>query len=141
VLRATYANIKPITSRSTVQLVLEMPMEAMTDIVNLLGPPLSATTVWVAVARLREGATQQPALEEPRRGTLAQQAGILCNEPAFQRWVAEQPPNLGGDVGPAAYVRTRCGVASRADLDHDDAAAAKFRDLRADFKLWMGGEG
>lgn len=147
VLRATYSNLVTVKTRSTVQLVLELPIEAMKDVIDLLGPPSAGNEVWVAVARLRTSdAAPAPALieEKPKRGSLAQQAGILCGEAAFIRYAHE---HATGDekfhgMSPEAaaeYVRFHCCVTSRSDLDKDEAAGDKFRELRASFKLWMSG--
>lgn len=142
VLKATYADIKTVKTRGVCQIVLEMPIEGMQDAMNLLGAPVSGNEVWVAIARLKSG-TETATVTPVRKGTLAQQAGILCGEPAFRRYLAEklwdgQVIMLDLDMA-ADTVRTHCGVTSRADLDKDDIAATKFHDLRADYKLWLSG--
>src|SRR5690554_1080403 len=137
VLRATYADLKTVKTRSTCQLILELPIEALTDVVALLGAPVPGNEVWVAVARLREGAAPQPALEEPKRGTLAQQAGILCSEGRFQRFAIETLClDHGGEEEAKRLIYDRCQVTSRRDLDRDDAAAERFRYLRGEYDLW-----
>lgn len=145
VLRATYSNLVTVKTRSTVQLVLELPIEAMKDVIDLLGPPSAGNEVWVAVARLRTSdAIPAPALIEgnPKRGSLAQQAGILCGEVAFQRYVAEKSDGVivGDPVAVTAdFVREHCGVLSRAELDTQETAGQRFRELKADYKLWLSG--
>jgi hypothetical protein len=144
VLKATYTNIKPVITRSTVQIILEMPMEAMTDIVNLLGPPMPASEVWVAVARLRPEVVQQPAMieapdEDKPPKPLSQVSAILCNIVAFRRFLHE---HHGLEVVPtvdeaADWVREHCGVKSRREFDTDDAAAANFISLRSTYDAWM----
>lgn len=143
VLKATYADLKTVKTRSTCQVILELPIEALTDVVALLGAPVPGNEVWVAIARLRPDTQPQKALEDQKRGTLAQQAGILCNDPAFRRYLAEAGDSrdfamLDLDMA-ADAVRDHCGVNSRADLDRDETAAQRFRDLRADFKIWLQG--
>lgn len=141
VLKACYADLKTVKTRSTCQIILEMPIEALTDVVALLGAPVPGNEVWVALARLKVG-DEAPASEPAvKKGTLAQQAGILCGEPAFQRYVADRAQ---GEFLPTAddaakYVRDECDVGSRSALDNDAEAARKFRDLRADYKLWLSG--
>lgn len=145
VLRATYADIKTVKTRGACQIVLEMPIEGMQDAIALLGAPVPGNEVWVAIARLKSGAEAIPE-PAPRKGTLAQQAGILCNDFAFVRYAHEHATGeeefSGMSIEAAAeYVRFHCGVKSRADLDKDELAARKFRDLRADYKLWLSGIG
>lgn len=75
-----------------------------------------------------------PAL--PRGGRLAKQAGILCGQRAFQRQVEQSHPEqwrdaarrCDGDLAEAAaaVIREVCGIASRAELDHDAGAAERF---------------
>jgi hypothetical protein len=138
VLKATYADIKTVKTRGVCQIVLEMPIEGMQDAIALLGAPVPGNEVWCAIARLRTGA-DAPAIEPPaKKGTLAQQAGILCGEPAFQRLAQENGYPVTVD-GAADFLRYQCNVTSRADLDSDAEAARKFRDLRADYKLWLSG--
>lgn len=147
-LKLTYADIKTVKTRGVYQLVLEGPIEGMQDAMGLLGAPVPGNEVWCAVARLRSGADaprEPEVLPPPRKGTLAQQAGILCNDPVFQKWAYEEygtyieDGRLHAADNAAAFVRAECFVQSRADLDGNEAAARKFRDLRADFKLWLSG--
>lgn len=138
VLKATYADLKTVKTRSTCQIILELPIEALTDVVALLGAPVPGNEVWVAVARLRPDAVQQPVaeLEQPhhRQKSLAQIAGIICNEPAFWKYI-----DVKGEAEAADYVRGHCNVTSRSALDHNDDAALAFRTLRTDYDLWLKG--
>jgi hypothetical protein len=137
VLKATYADLKTVKTRSTCQLILELPIEALTDVVALLGAPVPGNEVWVAVARLRPEAVQQEPeqLEPPRPPkSLAQIAGIVCSQPAFWRFI-----HVDNEDKAADYVRGYCNVSSRAALDHNEDAATAFRTLNTDYKLWLDG--
>ncbi len=59
-------------------------------------------------------------------GALARLAGIWANEPAFLEWLSAigQPARDADDA--AAFIRRAAGVESRAMLDHDPAAKARF---------------
>ena len=70
-------------------------------------------------------------------GELARLAGILCSDPDFQFWLEDVTPDeqlpaaLGGEEGAeraAVIVRHLCGVKSRAELDHNPAAAHVFHE-------------
>lgn len=59
-------------------------------------------------------------------GPLAQLAGMWANEAAFLDWMRSigQPANAPADA--AEFIRARCCVESRAQLDHDGDAKARF---------------
>lgn len=141
VLKATYSDLKTVKTRSVCQLILELPIEALTDVVGLLGAPVPGNEVWVAVARLMTPAElergvdaliETPVIEPPKRKSLAQIAGILCNSGAFQKWSG----NANADEA-AEWVRGRCNITSRSQLDTNEDAAAHFRDMRGEFDAWM----
>ena len=135
VLKATYADLKTVKTRSTCQLILELPIEALTDVVGLLGAPVPGNEVWVAVARLRPEAVQEPAaIEHKPPKSLAQLAGIICNEPAFWKYALVENAEEA-----AEHVRVYCGVTSRSALDSNDDAASKFKTLKADYRIWRDG--
>ncbi|SHK53210.1 hypothetical protein [Halomonas caseinilytica] len=82
------------------------------------------------------------------RRSLAQQAGMLCNLPAFGLYLdararrdkgmtREQLPDGTHNAEDAAdAVRRACGVESRVDLDRNEQAAAMYKRIVADFGRW-----
>ncbi|RWC91707.1 MAG: hypothetical protein EOS72_03370 [Mesorhizobium sp.] len=73
--------------------------------------------------------------EEPpprKGGPLAQRAGILCNEGAFRLWAEVQTPDAA-----KAFIYRRCGVESRVDLDHEEEAATKFKEMCVEYQVWL----
>jgi len=151
VLKATYADLKTVKTRSMCQVVLELPIEALTEVVRLLGAPVPGNEVWVAVARLDLSAAQQePAQiehanddtdDEPHKPPrpLSQVAGMLCNTPTFQQFICEQ--SEGWDHRPtsieaADWLRANCGINSRTELNTHPVAAERFRKIRADYNAW-----
>lgn len=66
------------------------------------------------------------AASHPKGGPLAKLAGLWANEPAFLEWMRSigQPANTAIDA--AEFVRARCCIESRAQLDHDARAKARF---------------
>lgn len=72
---------------------------------------------------------------------VAQQAGILCNDPQFQRFAAIRSGFPGSAFTPTAaaeYLRTCCKVNSRRDLNTDATARDQFARLRTEFDAWTG---
>ncbi|VWD12484.1 hypothetical protein BLA18628_03303 [Burkholderia aenigmatica] len=59
-------------------------------------------------------------------GPVARLSGLWANEPAFLEWMRSigQPANTPLDA--AEFIRARCRVESRAELDHDPRAKARF---------------
>jgi hypothetical protein len=142
VLKATYSDLKTVKTRSVCQLILELPIEALTDVVSLLGAPVPGNEVWVAVARLRQGGAEPgPAPVEaasepeppPRKAkSLAQTAGILCATGSFQKFVGAKSETEAAD-----YIRGHCNVRSRADIDGNEEAERIFRDIKGEYDMWM----
>lgn len=74
----------------------------------------------------------------------AQQAGILCSEPAFLRYLeTEYPPEynsinmMDGGTDAGELVRLICGVSSRAELVPGSAAAETWKQIASGYRAWM----
>jgi hypothetical protein len=125
-IKATYSEWKMVKTRKVLVLSFEVPLEQQAEVIAALGVPMPDTSIWVAIARLNETAG------EARGGRLAQQAGILCNEGAFIKWMGAKDAD-----GAAELLREHCGVLSRANLDSNEEAARKFLDLKTDYQIWL----
>ncbi len=69
---------------------------------------------------------------------IAQQAGIMCAEGGFQKFVSERAPHFEATEQDAAqYVRQQCGVNSRAHIEDKPEALRIFRDLDASYRAWL----
>jgi len=82
---------------------------------------------------------------------LSQQAGVLCNDAAFQRFLHEgvrtDADRIGGgrawsrpvtnNDDAAEAVRFLCGVNSRADLDKANAAGERWREIVGLYRAWV----
>lgn len=82
-------------------------------------------------------------VEKPKGGELSKWAGILCNDPMFWKWLTLDTVHLGFEIASNSQARMRvieiCGIMSRAELDHDHAAAKIFREeIMAKFDAWKG---
>lgn len=79
------------------------------------------------------------ALERLKGGPRSKHAAQLCKDPDFQEWVRPFVRSAKSDEGRAAYfMRDRCGITSRAELDHDAGAWARFlRLVEGPFLRWM----
>lgn len=85
----------------------------------------------------------------PKGAALAREAGIRCGEETFHRFLRERfSIGVRSDDEAAQAVRYLCGprhhltgrtaLASRALLDHDAEAGARWRYIAAKFRDWKG---
>jgi len=94
------------------------------------------------MARVRADQPGELTPIKPKRAwgdlTPAQQAGIRCNEKAFQDFLAERcgEPVVGPD-GAASVVRLVCGVRSRAELEPGSVPAGCWHQLDGDYEIWL----
>jgi hypothetical protein len=67
--------------------------------------------------------------------SLAQQAGMLCSDEVFQKFMFEtggtKPENI------ADTVRGLCGVKSRSDIKPGTEAARRWFDIVSDYRAWQ----
>jgi hypothetical protein len=137
-----FADFKIVRGRKVAQLVVEVPLEtADAALAALGGLPNPATETWVAIARLQPAAVDKPGKPRNRWHDLlpAQQAAIRCTNDAFRRFVAEreQLTDMPSPEIVAEFIRDVCGVKSRADLNNDPIAEAKWRNLDDEFVAWF----
>lgn len=134
----TYADFKTVKTRSTFQVIVEMPIEQAERFVSVFGMPIPGKEQPVALALLHKPA-EKP--ERPRKAfhemPRSQQAGLLCADERFQKWLGIIP-DYEGDVYAAETVRAMCGVPSRANLDVDAAAAAKWDSMVSKYRTATG---
>lgn len=68
--------------------------------------------------------------EKPKGGVLARLAGQWCNTQAFWDFLLrEHEYTVGNEPDAAKTLYELCGIASRAELDHNPSAADKFHKL------------
>lgn len=157
--RAAYADFKLIKTRGVVSISFELPVEQAQAALDVLGGmPVAATEVWCAVARLGSEkevmppATSKPTTETPPRQKetaggakqafrdmrLPNQAGMLCAEVPFQRFLAEtQRHDIASTDDAADYVRRYCGVASRSDIRPRCPSGDRWTRLVEEYRAWM----
>lgn len=161
VVAAVFADYANVRTRGVVKLIFEVPEHEATEAFRRLGGmPQSKSSKWCAIglldpvlfedkkektAAVEAGPPTPPApVEKERRPfhTLprSQQAGILCGNPEFGRWLAgRQAVSPSDPVAWAPYgVRNACNITSRADLDCDDGAARVWDLLRDRFHAETG---
>lgn len=126
-------SIKNVSTHKSACLTIHVPEEYALKAIEAFGWPTMVNPVSVAIAKLDLNAKP-----ERKGGKICQRAGILCNERAFWVFLYENhDPDGVKNAGEAAdWVRQLCGVTTRADLDHDEGAASRFKELEASYKAW-----
>jgi hypothetical protein len=149
VITGTFAHANAIKTRSTFQLIIEIPIEgADAALTRLGGWPQPGKEKAVAIALLNPNRTLADgpnALNLKAKGpaTLAQIAGILCGEQQFQIFLAEKYPHIASDQTfksesdwAAFMLRAIAGVDSRKEFDTDNRAAHRFLMVKEAFDAW-----
>jgi hypothetical protein len=71
--------------------------------------------------------------------TAAQQAGVLCSDPAFQKFLHDDKrcQAVRGPSDAAEFVREWCGVVSRSVIDQFPFAIDRWHSLVSDYRAWQ----
>jgi hypothetical protein len=155
VIEAEYVEWRMVKTRSSLQLIFEVPLERQEQVMRALGVPLPNVSTPVAIARLVPAAERSnvvqiedhrppedmPLDDDPHKPPrpLSQIAGILCNSGAFQCFIQEGSD--GWDHRPttdeaAEWLRANCGIKSRAELNTNAEAIRRFKRIRAEYEAW-----
>lgn len=141
VIEGVYSDLKTIKSRSTVQIIIECPIERGREIVDAFGFPQPGGEVHVAIARLAPGSATAPAAKpkEVRRFNdmpVAQQSALACQDAVFRAFIREHMGGVAGNPEDTAHwIRAFFTVGSRRDINPDEWA-----DLWGRFLAWKAAE-
>ena len=130
IIQGTYSDFRYVKTRSVVQIIVEVPIEAAEAALELLGIPNPGSEKWVAVALLGDDeqsiapantpTTNGPTEKSKRKWDdmqPSQQAGIMINDPDFVAWTEQRYSNIGASAD--ERVKTFCGVSSKAELSEE----------------------
>lgn len=146
-IKGSFADFKLVKTRKLAQVVIEIPIEEADHALAVLGGlPRSDNERWVAIARLHAGAAPSPTpadnvpsdtASQPRNHaspsakrerTPAERAGFLCTLPEFQQWIDRK-----SEEAAANWLRSRCGVVSRAQITTNPDAHEAFKRIEDAF--------
>ncbi len=153
---ASFADFRLVKGRKVAQIVVEVPIEAADHALEVLGGvPRPDAERHVAVARIqippgatRNAANGSAAADHPpppersaapggtkREKTLPEKVGMRCNDVVFLEWLYShgQIKRALDATEAAHFVRTTCGVRSRADIQPGTSAADKWLALETRF--------
>lgn len=138
---ATFSDFRLVKGRKVAQLVFEIPIEQADAALNALGGlPQPAQETWCGIARVNHKAAPEPPKERRRWDELsyAEQAGIRCNEPQFQRFCLDLGYKGEANAETAAnIVRTECYVNSRSELDTAPGSRGCWETMQLRYQEWL----
>lgn len=151
VIRADYANWRPVAGRKVLQLVFEVPIEQTADVMAKLGVPMPGESLWCAIAVLDSPVAQRSeppahnglvAGSNPAGATkdrkpfaslpLVQQCAIRCNDNEFKLFL-----NASNGVDAADKVRKMCGVTSRSELTAGSKPGKEWLRLEGEYQAYL----
>ena len=140
VIKGCYADYRRVKGRKVLQLIVEVPLEAAPKVHEAFGEPTPDGSTWVAVALLDTKASQTNSKPENKH-QLSRQAALCCNDKRFwaflhETYMSDAPP-INSVEQAAEVVREICVIDSRAELDRDDEAAARWRNWYGKFQAWL----
>ena len=86
---------------------------------------------------------------KPAGGPLARKAAMLCQAEGFHRYLDQArrarhgidtnvlPDGTHKEEDAVDFIRTACGVESRADIDHEPRAAHMLRRIITNYRRWQ----
>jgi hypothetical protein len=152
IIEAEYVEWRMVKTRSSLQLIFEVPLERQELVMRALGVPLPNVSTPVAIARLLPAAERSNVVQiedhrpvededEPHKPPrpLSQIAGMFCNNVLFQTFIQEETEGWShrptSDEA-ADWLRQACGIESRTELNTNAVAAARFRMIRGQYEAW-----
>lgn len=154
-------DVRNVGTHKCVKLTIHVPAEHAPKVFECFGWPTGVDPVPVALARLkpesevvqdqsseRHKTLPRSADDSPLPGgakkswhdmPLSQQAGVLCNEKSFWRFLAETNNNTVTDDSESAAraVRGFCQVNSRADIGKDEFSRRAWITLVSNYRAWI----
>lgn len=138
---ATFSDFALVRTRKVARLTFEVPLEqADAALAALGGVPRPDQERWCGIAPIDSSAARVTVEEpKPKPRSLAQRVAMVCQEPAFAKYVAEKYPSLWGECreDAADFVRDWCGVASRAKITDGTEAHKLWQALYDDYRVWL----
>lgn len=142
VIQAEYADYKRVKGRRVLQIICEVPIEHAPKVHELFGEPeFGEKQINVAIAKMDMAAVAQESVqqEESKKKNYPAQAAMLCENEAFQRFLARDMHSMERmhKEQAANEVRVFCCVNSRSEIVEGTPAAARWQGLYRDFQYWL----
>ena len=136
-IKAVFVDYRRIKGRKVHQIIFEVDSAMWPAAYKVLGEPEIDTSAWFGIARMN---VTEPAPTPKEQGSnLAANAAILMEEePIFGLFLREglSRAERAECDSTDTLLKRRLGIKSKSELNTDAAAAARWRDLRAEFEAW-----
>jgi hypothetical protein len=139
-IQGSLVDAKNIAVHKTLRLSIDVPVENAARVLELFGWPTMVNPIAVAIAPLDMGVVQQQSEKptEQKGGKLSRDAAFLCQTGSFHKFLIEHAFGDATNVETATDIlRNECGIQSRAELDHNQDAARRFREIKSNYDAWM----
>jgi hypothetical protein len=98
--------------------------------------------VLVPLGDFEDVPTSQPTSQKPEnKHKLSQQAAMLCDDKRFWKFLAHKWEWMSFNISSVELARDAlcewCNINSRAELDTNPDAAARWRNLKAEYEAWL----
>ena len=139
VISGSLVDAKNVQTHKSVRLYIDVPAELGEQIVKMFGWPTMAAPVPVAIARLVAPPQQEPANKGRQWEEIspAEQAGIRCHEWQFRRFLKAKDLPVHDEKSAAETIRVLCRIDSRRDLNTNEQAAQKWREIDDEYQRWQ----
>jgi len=130
VIEAAAVSVKTMAD-NTLRLTVDIEPRHAKAAFALFGERGTAVALAALKAAHEPDQAPQPEPETIKGGELSKWAAMRCQDPAFRAWLATQGPSRqdwNTTDGAADTIRAICHITSRAELDHNKAAAAIFNE-------------
>ena len=150
--QARFVLLKPIPSRSVLQIICEVPIEHESEVLAVTGGtmPKPGKDIWLAHARLEPNLIDDCGRESPsavreaggKRATaepasrLAYRAGIACKDPRFWAFLTERGYPADSDESAVAWVYKICEITSRKQLFPQTPEGNRWDLLESAYIAW-----
>lgn len=158
IIAGALVDAKNVGVHKSLRLIIDVPQEQAMDVIAKLGWPTQAAPIPVAIARLDLNKTKEVPSEDSEQPTsptpasksarapnrYAMRAAIMGNDPQFWNYLRDVhniaifswPDDKDKRELAADFIRKKCDVKSRADIQSSTSAATMFDLLETDYTLY-----
>lgn len=134
VIQGTFADMKTVKTRKTLQIIIECPIELGEQVVKAFGFPDPSKEVNVAIARLNDKNVKEVVKPKSHAG----EGKLLAQNPEFESFVMHQKGQNTIYPGEAEqWMKHVIGITSCAELIEGSGCYDDFKEYKEEFKDWQ----
>jgi hypothetical protein len=128
--QATFSDFRLVRGRKCCQLIFEVPIEASNNALEVLGGiPNPEKEIWVGIARINK---QHPRVGKKDIWRASADCAYLCHDMLFQKYMGARNENECAEL-----IRNKLEIASRSQIDRDQAVAQKWSLMKVEYLEWL----